>query len=106
MQNGAEINLANAQGDAPIHIAIEKKHLKFLKFLVDNHCDATTVNSKGQTGLHIAVESGFEFAECILKAPLDIDAKTSDGTTALLLAATLKKLDVCKLLVSARFRCF
>lgn len=52
---GADINVANNYGDAPIHYAAQQGRVSTLQLLLEHKADVNKQNSRGETALHICL---------------------------------------------------
>lgn len=102
---GAEVNAQNKNGDTPLHTLVRKREVPFEgQFLKDiapeqarkktffmlllHRADTTILNVQGGNALHLAAHEGDLLAidELVVRARKSVDALTSKGATALLLA--------------------
>jgi ankyrin repeat protein len=73
-----------------------------VSFLLQKGADAFSVDSKGQSSLHLAAKCGNpEIIQQILQANVPVDIMDSHGTTALMLAAGGGQEQVLSMLLSA-----
>ena len=55
LENGADVQAIDSNGDAPIHIVCQDMNLRCLKVLLgSHHCNPNQQNRRGDTALHIA----------------------------------------------------
>ncbi|MFB0566615.1 MAG: ankyrin repeat domain-containing protein [Candidatus Aminicenantaceae bacterium] len=85
-----------------IHDAIQKGDVARVKTLISNNKELINMKSeKGQTPLHLAVQTGSqEIVAFLISQGADINAKDSEGNTPLLTALAFKKTDTAKFLLS------
>jgi len=50
----ARVNVQNAKGMSPLHIAAKKGFIKLVQFLIHHGADVQLVNSQGQTAFDLA----------------------------------------------------
>jgi ankyrin repeat protein len=83
-----DVTIANKDGTTPLHIAIIKKEIKFIKTLIERGADITARGLYQYTPLLQAVDSKWrwydmEVIKCLLKNGADINARDRDDKTAL-----------------------
>ena len=98
LDNGANINEKDNEGDSLLHLAVgmisiscpEDKNLKMLNFLVENGAEINAQNNKGDTPLHLAIEAITErclndtkMVELLLKLGASINIKNNNGISPL-----------------------
>jgi hypothetical protein len=88
LQNGAEVNVRNNDGNTPLHWAAEQDDVDILHLLVENGVDLEAQNNDGWRALHSAAWYGHlpSIQELISRYHVDINARDNDGRTALSLA--------------------
>jgi len=92
IDQGADIKLQmDKTGETPLHLAARYARADAAKKLLDAKADANAPDNNGRTPLHAAVAADAQGVFNILKMhrATDINAKTFDGTTPLILAARL-----------------
>lgn len=72
IQNGANRNAANGNGNTPLHIAAAERevfpgHLRLIDMLLRNGADVNAVNIDGVTPLSVAITTGKVFDSCVSK---------------------------------------
>ena len=83
IENGADVNAKNYQGNTPLHLAIHKP--KTAEFFIENGADVNAKNYQGNTPLHLAIHKP-KTAEFFIKNGADVNAKNYQGNTPLHLA--------------------
>ncbi len=89
---GAEVNRLfpeGATGNTPLHLAIQKNHLKMVEALVKGGADVNKKNGMGFPMLHAAIQNkkSLEIIEFLISKGADVKAKEDfNGRTALELA--------------------
>jgi ankyrin repeat protein len=58
VDRGADVNLKDKNGDAPLHIAVRNDHLQLTKRLLDQGADVNLPGAEGRTPLEIAQTNG------------------------------------------------
>jgi ankyrin repeat protein len=98
---GIDVNLADQDGRTPLMLAIQDGDLPTVQALLSHGANVNATDNDGWTPLMSAAEYGhLPIIQVLLSAPgIDIDAKQSDGTTALIFAAFRGKDDVAKALI-------
>merc|ERR1719378_315682 len=89
---GANINTQmDKTGETPLHLAARYARADAAKKLLDAKGDANAVDNTGRTPLHAAVAADAQgvFQILVRHRATNLDAKTYDGTTPLILAARL-----------------
>jgi len=101
-----DVNASNSNGDAPLHAATRAGHATVVTWLLKHGADPnkkiTSVghDQRGFTPLHEGAVRGHDkVAQLLLTYKAKIDAKTTDGRTALMLAADAGHFSVAKLLL-------
>lgn len=93
----ANIQHRNAFGDTPLMTAALGGNQEIAKVLIDR---GVPVNQPGWTALHYCAASGkAEMCQFLLDKDADIDARSPNGTTPLMMAVREGHFDVVKLLV-------
>nr|XP_023019098.1 uncharacterized protein LOC111507943 isoform X1 [Leptinotarsa decemlineata] len=82
---GHSVNINDNHGNTPLHVAVIKKNLSIINFLLAE--EDTVINPRnfqGQTPLFLAVKSGsFELAQCLVKNGADVNLPTYEDVTPL-----------------------
>jgi len=93
---------ADYSGDTHMHMAVRRRDMPTLTFLIDLSADVNAVNSDGETALHLAVRS--RFADGVRQLARYADLNLRDGVcgdTSLHLAAKMGDVEVTKALLEA-----
>jgi ankyrin repeat protein len=102
IEAGANPNLKNRDGFAPIHWAASQGHIKTCEILIRNKADINAKTSAGGTALHVAASSGHsKICKILLAAGADINAADNMGSTPLSIAVGLNQKSVVTLLLSS-----
>ncbi|XP_023019095.2 uncharacterized protein isoform X1 [Leptinotarsa decemlineata] len=82
---GHSVNINDNHGNTPLHIAVMKKNLSIINFLLAEEDIVINIrNFHGETPLFIAVEIGsFELAQCLVKNGADVNIPTYQDVTPL-----------------------
>ena len=85
---GADINYKNQNGGTPLIAAIVNNHFELVDEMIrEFSADPNYIHENGQTLIHMAAVKGFnKVIKILLKYGVDINCKTEDGRTPLLLA--------------------
>lgn len=87
LDNGADIDLQDAEGKTVLMVALIKDKFDIFSFLLEHGANPNIPNNKGITVLHFAAYNEKEkFAKKVLEHGADINAKLPNGSTALMLA--------------------
>lgn len=98
VEQGADVNLKNGDGRAPIHVACEKWSLEMLNLLLDNGADVNLGDKYGDTLLHYVARFGgrpVRALERILQHGASVNKKNAFGITPLLEATQQYRGGVC-----------
>lgn len=100
VQHGADINAADVKGSSPLTIALSQT-MDTLKSLITSE-NVNSIDSHGNTPLHTAVlkNATLEKVSYIADLCKDIDARNSDGNSALYLAIQKNRRDIGALLIN------
>lgn len=101
IENGASLNIKEANGDTPLHNAINGKHLEIVQLLIEK---GSNVNEKGAfalTPIHTAFDSSQEeIIKLLLNKGSDVNTKDNREQTVLHKAVSLGNLEITKLIVA------
>jgi ankyrin repeat protein len=102
-RNEYDINqkLASEDNDTLIDYAISYNKSKAYRFFLANNASLDNINDKGENIVHSIVYSGCpnRLLEVIKIKKVDLNHKSNDGTTPLILSVGLEHLDMFKLLI-------
>lgn len=83
LASGADVNLANIQGLAPIHVAALGNDAELIEKLARHGADLNQADRLGNTATHLAaVMVQLSVAETLLKLDIDREAANANGQTA------------------------
>ena len=97
IENKANLNIPDKDGNTPLHNAIKKGNMKIIKKLIENGADVNAKeDTNGNTPLHYAVGEGNQkIVDALIKGQgIIIDAKDSFDMTPLNYAIELEKNDI------------
>jgi len=96
---GADPNMQDKYGDTPLHKVLSVKIGEDVAFMID-YANVNIKNSRGQTPLHLAVETGLPSAvEKLLLRGADVNARDNEGNTPLHYAARACRIEEAELLL-------
>ncbi len=99
LENGADINFQDNNGNTPLILAIKKKDLELVSFVVLQGADVNLANNEGITPLHQGAFSGNEkVVDFLLKAKADPHLKNNDGMSAYDFAIAKKNFAIAQLI--------
>lgn len=98
VQNNAEVNSPDFDGDTPLHFAVMNNNLEAVEYLLENGANTNVKNKDGITPLHIAVkEKNYDITGKLLAAGADRNTKDIDGVSALDIVKASNDVDLFKL---------
>lgn len=102
LNEGVDINCANATGMTPLLVAIYKNHLQIVRMLLEHGAPINSANNVGITPLHLAVvQAQFEIVKDLLKNKrLQMNAFDDHECTPLFYAAMAGNTEMVKLLLT------
>ncbi|MGC9367824.1 MAG: ankyrin repeat domain-containing protein, partial [bacterium] len=87
LENGAEVNIADFEGETPLLEASRNNDVEIINLLLDNGAEVNVVNEKGYTPLLISVSyENYDVAELLVNAGADVNVENEDGYTPLIYA--------------------
>ena len=103
VEKGAKIDATDVRRDTALILACRRGHLKVAAHLVDEDANVCTANAKGETALYCACSEGHaEIVRLLLGRTFDcVDAAALSGTTPLMAASAIGRLDICALLTQS-----
>jgi len=89
IENGANLNAEDEDGNPLLHVAIVHNDFEGFRFLIKNGAKIDKVNINGDTPLHMAATGGlFEVAELLIENGADVNKENRQCETALDMALT------------------
>jgi len=99
-----QINVQDAQGFTPLHLASGKGHIEIVEFLLNHGADIESEIFDGETPLMLAAQHArhrrYETIKTLLEHGAKVNHKDEDGGTALHYAAMYSGKEVINLLIS------
>jgi ankyrin repeat protein len=90
VENGADVNLLNYDGNTPLLMAIEQQNLEIIQYLVENGADVNLENGDRYTPLLMAIEQqNLEIIQYLVENGADVNLEYSDGYSPILLATMI-----------------
>ncbi|KAK6176232.1 hypothetical protein SNE40_014553 [Patella caerulea] len=84
ISNNASPELADNDGDTPLHLAVSGTQFRVVKLLCEKGVNVNQVNKKRQTPFHLAVcHNNYEIAEYLVNKNCDVNTQDEDGDTPL-----------------------
>jgi len=81
-----DVNVADKQGDTPLHIAVKLKKLDFIKELIAAGANLNAKNKKLETPLHLAINKNYIAAiKDLIESGADLNVRDKNGSTPLVL---------------------
>lgn len=97
----ADPNISNADGDSPLHLAIENANLDLVILLLKNSANPNTPDFEGKTPLYRAVEMESPLlASLLLEYKADPNIADEEGITPLHVAVDLGSMELTNLLLT------
>ena len=99
-----DVNIKDALGRTPLHIAAEKGYTDVAMFLVENGAEVNITDSKGNTPLIFIIHKtgNLELTRRLLEKGAAVNAQNRTGETALMYAAWRGHSDIVQLLLEKR----
>ncbi|XP_071478636.1 uncharacterized protein [Diadema antillarum] len=88
IEAGADTNMKDKKGSAPLHYATEADESECIRLLLDNQAEVNATNHRKVTSLHVTATNGYdEVARILLQAGADVNAQENQKLTSFHLAA-------------------
>jgi len=88
INDGADINLKDKEGDTPLHYAVKFKREKPFQMLLNKKAVVNAVDNYGTTPLSAAIQvKQYKMAETLIEKGADLNIPNSAGVTPLIFAA-------------------
>jgi ankyrin repeat protein len=89
-------------GESGLHIAVERRDLLWVKFLLQQKANPNIRDNKGVSPLVLAAQLGFvDGADALIKAGAQVDIPNSTGETPLIAAVHKRDFQIMRLLLKA-----
>lgn len=99
VSHGADVNATTAQGETPLHVAVQYGHRAIAEFLLAYGARGDVQNDDGDTPLHYAAGQGrADLVELLLNSQVDVNKKNSQHWTFLRLMTEHAQATVAKFL--------
>ena len=90
IENGADINKGRNDNQTPLMVAAENGHVSVATFLIEHGADVDLQDNDGKTALHHAFHGSdvsCEILSCLIGIGADVNARTNNTGTPLMIAA-------------------
>ncbi len=102
LKKGADLEVINAAGLTPMHIAIKKRDLKMANILLDNGADINSQDNRGNTPLIVAVKKrNIKLVRFLILKGADVNLYNDEGITPLHQAAYSGNPEIVEFLLSS-----
>ena len=96
------INVRGYSGATPLNVAMRKRSMQYVNFLLQNGADPNFTDKSGETALLIAARAGnFEGVNTMLGAKAAVDGTNRQGETPLIVAVQNRHLQAIRRLLEA-----
>ena len=101
IENGADVNLSTDNNRTPLMTACEYGHVNTVTILIEHGANVNLQDRDGLTAVHYAVHGSqaCEILSCLMENGADVDAKTFDDCTPLMIAAEIGDTKVATFLI-------
>ena len=101
IENGADVNLSTDNNRTPLMTACEYGHVNTVTFLIEHGANVNLQDRDGLTAVHYAVRGSqaCEILSCLMENGADVDTKTFDDCTPLMIAAEIGDTKVATFLI-------
>ena len=100
LDNGADANIAAANGYTPLHLAVMNGNQNLVKLFLEKNASVNTQTADGNSPLHLAVSNGFfDIAKLLVKKGSNVNLQNKEGRTPLFLGVKNKQKQLIKLLI-------
>lgn len=104
ISKGANIHSFTSEG-TPLHKAIQNKHVRIAKYLIQKDSDINTADKNNETVYHIAVQKGLiDIVKLLNKKGIDINLQNKWNEKALCMAIGYKQPEVAEFLIHKGIR--
>ncbi|XP_055958579.1 E3 ubiquitin-protein ligase MIB2-like [Patella vulgata] len=84
ISNNASPELADSDGDTPLHLAVSGQQFRVVKILCEKGVNVNQGNKKKQTPFHLAIcHNNYEIAEYLVSKDCNVNTQDEDGDTPL-----------------------
>ena len=102
VENGADVNTRNDDGETPLILATENENLDVMRFLIRNGSDVNARKNDGKTPLIVAsmIENADDVIMLLIESGADVNAKDNEGNTPITMTSSDGDLNLSKILVN------
>ncbi|XP_051170463.1 ankyrin-3-like [Leptopilina boulardi] len=95
VQNGADVNIVNNDGETPLHKASKRGNIQLVEILLQNGANINAKDNRDITPLYVAIlYDHSELAKILVQNGADVNIVNNDGETPLNLATQMIKIDI------------
>ena len=99
--NSVDFRIESEDNDPLLNYAISDQQTEVWKWLLDSGADTTLTNDEGENLIHASVYSGKVDRVLLASTLVNVNHRSADGSTALLLATALGKPEVVQCLIAS-----
>ena len=99
LDNGADANIAAANGYTPLHLAVMNGNQNLVKLFLEKNASVNTQTADGNSPLHLAVSNGFfDITKLLVEKGSNVNLQNKEGRTPLFFGVKNKQKQLIKFL--------